>query len=459
MHKNTYIAKGEKMGKRRIAALSAAAMLVLPVLSCGTADTESSAQVQNVQSEEGTDAQTQESGTFREETQENSTETLTQTLIPPLTDYVDAEEMELADYWKGSKEDALAKVMKKAARGEKVVVALIGGSITQGTISSGSSDASVADKKCYADIFFAWWEQTFPQTEFEFVNAGIGATDSYLGVHRVEEDVLVRKPDIVLVEFAVNDTNSNFYKKSYDNLVRTIAASENEPAVLLLFMAQTNGAGAQVNQSLVGFTYSLPMVSYGNVIKEMMESGKYSEKELSGDTVHPSALGHAIAGEILWQYLNSVYEAAQQYGEPEAIAEDAVTKEVYTNARILDAADIEPQESSGFKQKEVFAAFPNGWSCEEDGEITFRLSFANLGILYYCQTDGNGGQYEVYVDGNQTAVLDADFQGGWGNYAKAQECFTSDEVAEHEVMIQKKDDSSGGAFSLLGLLVSDGESR
>lgn len=377
----------------------------------------------------------------------------------PATDYVDQKEMELADYWKGSNEASLAAVMKKAAQGKKVTIAAIGGSITQGTVSAGTGDSEVEEKKSYTEYFFSWWQETFPDTELETINAGIGATDSYLGVHRVRRDVLEAEPDLVLVEFAVNDGNTQFYKKSYDNLIRTILKAENAPAVLLFFMAQTNGESAQENQSIVGFSYSLPMVSYRNVIKEMTETGKYSEKELSGDGVHPSALGHAIAGEILWKYLNSVYADLEVYEEPENFTKEAVTKECYSGAEILNAEKTVPEFIKNFEEDTVFPAFPKGWSCEEEGEIRFKVSFANLGILYYCQTDGKGGQYEVYVDGEPAGVLDADFKGGWGNYAKAQECYTSDRVSEHEVTIKRKEDSTGGMFSLLGLLVSGGTGK
>lgn len=51
-------------------------------------------------------------------------------------------------------------------------------------------------------------KDTFPEDDFEFVNAGIGGTDSYLGVHRVNKGVLEYEPDLVLVEFSVNDEDS-----------------------------------------------------------------------------------------------------------------------------------------------------------------------------------------------------------------------------------------------------------
>lgn len=427
-------------------------LLIMALLLTACARTEETPTKRSIEAQE---EMADERNIEAQEEQQAQEDAAVRTTVFAPTDYVSDEEMQLADCWQASKEDALAKVIQKASQKEAVTIAVIGGSITQGTISNGSSDASVTEKKCYADIFFSWWTESFPETEFTFINAGIGATDSYLGVHRVTADVLDKKPDLVLVEFAVNDSNTFFYKKTYDNLVRMIAKNENEPAILLLFMAQTNGASAQENQSIIGFQYALPMVSYGNVMKEMLSSGKYDEKELSGDTVHPSALGHAITGEILWKYLNGIYENPDLYGEPEKFVKDAVTKECYTNAAVLDALTLTPDSMEGFSEKTLMDAFPNGWLCEEaNGEITFTLSFSNLGILYYQQIDGNGAQYEVYVDGEVAAVLNADFTGGWGNCAKAQECFVSDTAKEHEVTLRRKEDSTGDAFGLLGFLVS-----
>ena len=108
----------------------------------------------------------------------------------PPTDYVSEELYLSADQWASCDDAALAAVMRKAEAGEPVTIACIGGSITQGTISNGTDDSQVSPKKSYADIYFSWWEQTFPDTEFTFINAGIGATDSYIGVHRVQKDVL-----------------------------------------------------------------------------------------------------------------------------------------------------------------------------------------------------------------------------------------------------------------------------
>lgn len=376
-------------------------------------------------------------------------------IVAASSNYVTSAQLTKATNFKGANASALAAVMKKAAAGGKITIAAIGGSITQGTVSNGTLDSKVENKSPYAAIFFNWWKETFPNAQFEFVNAGIGATDSYLGVHRVQSDVLSKKPDLVLVEFAVNDAATDFYKQSYDNLVRKLLKSDVSPAVMLLFMSQTNDSSAQENQAEIGSTYGLPMISYKNVMDDMMNNGTYTKEALSGDGVHPSALGHTICGEIIWKYLNSIYKKSDSYSIPKAFNKDAVTSEIYMNAEIKDSSNITPDSLGTFSKSNVFSTFPNDWTCSYgSGELTFKLNCKNLGIMYYCQTDGNGGQFDVYIDGEKVTTLDADFTGGWGNYANTAECYTSDKVAEHTITIKKAENSKGNEFTVLGLLVS-----
>ena len=81
----------------------------------------------------------------------------------------------------------LQRAFAKARRGERVTVAVIGGSITAGAM------ASTAEKN-YGSLVAQWWRKTFPKADIHFVNAGIGATGSNYGALRVERDVLAHQP-------------------------------------------------------------------------------------------------------------------------------------------------------------------------------------------------------------------------------------------------------------------------
>lgn len=446
--------------KRKISAVVVSlAMTVSLLTGCGSASTNQTSNngVDETVVEDTENAVDAEVGdTETSEVEEAVPATVYEAVSAP-TSYVSEAQMAMADQWAASDESSIAAVMRKASRGEDITIAVLGGSITQGTISNGSKDSEVEEKKMYAEIFHDWWTTTYPDVNVNFVNAGIGATDSYLGVHRVQKDVLDYNPDMVIIEYSVNDSGDNSCKIAYDNLIRKIALSESSPAILLLFMAQTNGSSAQGTHCLVGFSYQMPMLSYKNVIDDMMETGEYTANELAGDQVHPTALGHRITGEIIWKYLNSIYENQDTYEEPKPFDFPVNTFEKFAGTTaILDSETIEPSDMGTFEKSNVFYQFNNDWSTSTPGgEITFNINCRNLGIMYYCQTNGAGAVYDVIVDGVSVNSLNADFSGGWGNYAATKEVYASDEAAEHVVTLKQKENSAGDEFTILGLLVTE----
>ncbi len=363
--------------------------------------------------------------------------------------YLDTDMYERATSYPAGNLSRIIAAMEKAEAGEKVTIGVIGGSITQG--SSASSQNS-----CYASLLKQWWVDTFPQAEIEFVNAGIGATTSYLGVHRVEEDLLSYEPDFVVVEFSVNDSNNNFFKKSYENLVRRIMCEEYNPAVLLLFMTMDNGTSAQGNDSLIGFQYEIPMISYGNAVLEEIREGSFTWKDISPDNIHPNDRGHAIVAEILDVYLTDIYNRRDELAtEVTAFDKNVLTKEVYMDAAILNAEDIEPVQWGSFAVADINDRFHGNWYTETGEEsLIFEVEAANIGIMYQEMVNGNGGEYEIIIDGVAAATINADFPNGWGSYCEAVEVYTSNEKATHTIEIKLKEGSAGSVFALLGLMIS-----
>lgn len=342
----------------------------------------------------------------------------------------------------------LADAMKRAQAGEKITIGTIGGSITQGTA------ASTTDER-YANRALQWWAKTFPKAQLDFVNAGIGATDSYIGVHRVDADLLSKKPDVVIVEFSVNDTDAALNLQTYDSLVRKILQAENHPAVILLFTTQEDGTSLQDTHMQIGSAYNLPMISYKNAVLPEIEAGKFTWKDISPDNIHPNSVGHGIIGELLWSYFNSVYAKLDQIDTSDlTFTATPVTKDLYAKGELLDSKTLTPKTMQGFEQAKVSNQFPNDWTTKEGGELTFEVTGSNIGVLYYKTVDGKSGQYCVYVDDRLIQVLDGDFTGGWGNYAQAQQVYTSDTPSTHTVTIKQLEGTDLTQFTVLGLLVS-----
>ena len=345
----------------------------------------------------------------------------------------------------------LANVMKKAQNKETVTIGCIGGSITQGTGASNSNSN-------YAFYSMSWWAKAFPENpKLNFVNAGIGATGSYIGVHRAAEDLLAQKPDVVIVEFSVNDTDATPNLDTYDSLVRQIMQADNNPAVSLMFMVQENGTTLLETHKQIGEAYDLPMISFREAVMPEIEKGTFTWQDIEADNIHPNSNGHGIVGELLWNYYNSVYAKLDTIDTSDlAFTAEPVTADRYQNAVIAGSATLTPTANTGFEPAELNQYFPGNWQATEAGAtITFAVNARNIGVLYQRTIDGKSGEYEVYVDGELTETLDGNLPDGWGNYAEATEVFTADTAAEHTVELRCKDGNTANEFQLLGLLLSE----
>lgn len=344
----------------------------------------------------------------------------------------------------------LASAMRKAASGEKVTVGVIGGSITQGSLASRSDN-------CYASGFFRWWSEAFPNGDFEFINAGIGGTDSYLGVHRVDEQLLSKAPDVVIVEFSVNDTDPVLNKYSYDSLVRKILSADNSPAVILLFTTTDAGFNLQDVHMEIGSAYDLPMISYRDAVYPEIEAETLLWKDISPDNIHPNDNGHRMITQLLGIYLDSVLEELDSIDEaPSAFDMPGLTNDYYKNAELYNASQITALSSEGFEtgQNNLYSLFPDNWIAKEGGTIVFNAECRNFGIFFLRTTDGKSGAYEVYVDGEKKGTLDADFTGGWGSYGATKQVLFSKETAEHTIEICPAAGSEDKALTILALMIS-----
>lgn len=99
-------------------------------------------------------------------------------------------------------------LVKAKTAGAELRIAYLGGSITA--------------QPGWRPKTLAHFQQTYPQAKFAEINAAIGGTGSDLGVFRLKQDVLDHRPDLLFVEFAVNDGGADpeQIKRCMEGIVR-----------------------------------------------------------------------------------------------------------------------------------------------------------------------------------------------------------------------------------------------
>ncbi len=358
----------------------------------------------------------------------------------------------------------IRQVMRRAANGEALTIAFLGGSITQGCLAS-------TPEGCYAYLTYAWWKEAFPKADFTYINAGIGGTTSHLGTGRVEEDVLQYEPDFVIVEFSVNDADdSAHFQETYEGLVRRILKAPSAPALLLVHNVRyDDGGNAEQIHAPVGAYYHLPSVSMKPTIYAQVAAGNIKNRDITQDDLHPNDAGHALVAGVITHYLQSVKEAVENdaaaWGQdtPFGVLPGPLTANGYENAHRYRNDELQPVLCEGFvkdetEQSAVSDCFKKGFMASRKGDkIVFEAEGASIGVQYKKTMKGPVPKALLTLDGDTAhpILLDGNFDEDW-------DCLYLETILEHgehkmhriEIELTEAHENDAEPFYLVSLIVA-----
>ena len=330
----------------------------------------------------------------------------------------------------------LKACMKRAAAGEKLTIGYLGGSITMGSVATEWT-------KCYAYLSHEWWKEKFPQADIQFVNAGIGATTSQFGVARVEEDLLSYKPDVVFIEFTVNDDATAHFQETYEGLVRKVYGSELAPAVVTLQNAfYHDGVCAEEIHTPVAKFYDLPVVSFKKSVVARVADGVIVEEDITPDHLHPNDKGHALLAETVKYFLDQVYAEVDVEEEAVLLKQETMTRNRYEGSVRFRNKNLVIKDSDGFVadtsvQEHITYIFKNGWEVTKEGSfMEVEVDAACLGIQYRRTIQHPAPSMKVFVDGQEVTVLNGEFDETWGDLIALATIFENEEKAMHTVRLE-----------------------
>lgn len=191
----------------------------------------------------------------------------------------------------------------------------LGGSITLG------GAASDYELTSWRALITSWLPATFTGDCARFnkmINSGVNATPSWYGLVRLQTDVLDYAPEIVFVDFAVNDVEYDALgdrvsgcAPTAEALIRRIrTALPNTKIVVETFVFPDNysymTAGRRATRDKwinIANTYGLTLIRWDQYLESLMGAG-YDDADVNvylsaNGNVHPSDLGHAAAADAI----------------------------------------------------------------------------------------------------------------------------------------------------------------
>lgn len=365
----------------------------------------------------------------------------------------------------------LKRAIEKAKRGEEVVVAYIGGSITQG------AGAKPITEKSYAYLSYRGFCDLFTKDGGEhvkFVKAGVGGTPSELGMIRYERDVTDYgkiKPDIVIVEFAVNDEGDETEGVSFESLVRKIAKAENEPAVILNFAVFMSEWNLESRLVPIGENYDLPMVSVkAAVVPQFSKDTVITKRQYFYDIFHPTNDGHRVMADCLIHLFEKADEAEMPACDSD-FSKSPVKGNQFEDIVLVDSVNIADFASvtvNGFDYEDTdiqcvernmdnfsTPVLKNGWakgSGTKEAEFNMTITCKNLILVSKDSGDPQFGKADVYVDDKLVLTPDP-LVVGW-SHCNPQIILDETESKEHQVRIVMHPGDEEKRFTILGFGVT-----
>ena len=206
---------------------------------------------------------------------------------------------------------------EKIKNHDKVFAGFIGGSITCG---SGAS----AFGNNYYWLTRLWLKDriTGQGGGFDADTAAIGGTNSVYGAYRIGAQLLRRNPDLLIVEYAVNDNSIVPYGTEVldgmEGMVRQALACNPKMTIVFFYTTTADLIAKYYSKGLVppatkihhmvAQRYGLLEVDAGSLVAKELKDGTFTNKDFFADGVHPKDIGHAFYAKVLTQALQAGLE-------------------------------------------------------------------------------------------------------------------------------------------------------
>ena len=359
----------------------------------------------------------------------------------------------------------LKKVIERAQSGEQITIGTVGGSITEGALAKKYTE-------CWAVRFAEKFGEAFGTDggkNVTLVNSGVGGTPSSFGWMRYGRDILSRVPegdpdgypDIVVIEYAVNDWAEPTGYRCYESMVKDVLSQPNEPAVILLFSVRNDGWNMQDNLQKIGERYDLLMVSVKGIYQYLDKD--FPKKDFFADEYHPNSTGHGMMADAM---IRAITDAAAAETAEADISLDV--KHVYGTdfsglKTIYGDSAVEgvtvTRGSFDKIDKTVYKNTPVGIVCGEknfchgtsSGEepLTITGVFSKCVISWKAASENTYGTAQITVDGKVKKTL----QGGAGKWGQSEVAVVLDEKEPAEHTIEITVTETGKRFTITAISV------
>jgi len=307
---------------------------------------------------------------------------------------------------------------QRARAGSTLGVVFLGGSLTWG------AQATDPQKTSYRARIQRRLTEAYPRARFDFHDAAIGGTGSQLAAFRLQRDVLAYQPDLVFLDFTINDdpymAPNPHRLAAYEAIVRRLIDSGAVVVQVILPAKQdttSNPRARPLDQKHkeIAEAYGLPSADVVGLAKERVSQGQTSPDALwdwPEDQVHPGDAGYALYADSVWE----TFEKAAVNGTVSKMPEHMLHADTYlkvTRFRLAAITELPKgwtvgkPHRGGIAYDFVCSRWMDDVLVAQAQAEPLRLLVKGASILVFGEKTKKSGSFSVKIDAGEAKTYRA----------------------------------------------------
>ena len=316
-----------------------------------------------------------------------------------------------------------------------ISIGFMGGSVTQG----------------YAN--FQVYAQAYPQMVADALRAQGYEVDCSIcaeaGMATLQANALMQReiasklPDIVFLEYAINETTLKYSVVAFESLVRRLLTLEKPPIVAFFMLRSADGYSCESYMQPMAEHYGLPCLSLSAGINQPLEAGRLCWEDYADAESHPTPDGH----QLLAACINAFWEKAKstQYQPiPMKPLPEPWLEAPYEGMEFFEAGALDGVTTDFSVLPKEYGYYHTMWLgvAEQNHSFTLDITCRVLVLYYESNRDESFGSAKILLDNEpishpllNQSVLHCNSTYGWGN-AMPIEIVVDDTTKKHRVTLQ-----------------------
>lgn len=294
---------------------------------------------------------------------------------------------------------ALAQIMRQ----DTVKLAFLGASISIGYHASPNGYG-----RCFPDFLEEYFRTAGKQVEA--VNMAVSGTNCLTGMMITQLLVKEQKPDIVFVEYSINEESHPIGLEKYESLLRMLLSLEKRPVVIPVSVFNRDGYSCEEYMLHFAKMYGNPMVGLKHSLYPLIQSGGLEMNVYTEDEGHPHVDGHEFIAKAIWLAIQKSIED----NAPEIPIPEPMTGVRFEGLKLIDLEKAAPETEPCDYHEPMFPVCRK----KKPGSrlvMEFDEECSQLVVMYVKSSSRDRASVKVMCDGKRLGGFSGYSLFGWDN--------------------------------------------